>query len=95
MMASADLTHDLARITEAELRSHVPRTQQVLWAGGREKACQKDLEECSYHIPALSSGSGKEMEQRARQTPLEEGSPFLYLTLLQESPVHLPRGFSI
>lgn len=66
MMPNADLTYDLARVTEAELRSHVPRTQQVHWAGGREKTCQKDLEECSYHIPALNSGSGKEMEQMVR-----------------------------
>jgi hypothetical protein len=63
MMPNADLTCDLARVTEAELRSHVPRTQQVHWAGGKEKTYQKDLEECSYHIPALNSGSGKEMEQ--------------------------------
>lgn len=67
-MSGDDLTCDLARI-EAELRSRVPRTQQVHWAGGREKACQKDLEECSYHIPALSSGSGKETEQIGRPHP--------------------------
>lgn len=65
MLSGTDLTCDLARIIEADLRSHVPRTQQVHWAGGREKACQKDLEECSYCIPDLSSGSGKEMEQIA------------------------------